>query len=411
MPLYEYKGLTAAGKTEKGTKEAPNKAALRQMLLKNGIYLSEAKEKGGSKAAQNDSGKKSLSEIKIGGGVSRQEVKDFTSQFCTLQKAAIPLVECLTALSDQAENETMKTALTDIKAKVQEGASLANAMADHPKIFDTLYISMVRAGESSGSLDVVLERLTGFLESELRLKSKITGAMVYPIIMIVIGVLLMMLLFVFVIPRVTKLFEQQRKELPGITKLLLGTADFMTNYWWVVIIAGVGLVFAFKKWVSTPKGRLQWDTILLKIPIFGSLIRLVSISRFSKTLATLLSSGVPLLKALEIVKAILGNEVLARVVDKAHDDIKEGDTLAAPLKRSGEFPPLMTHMISVGERAGRLEEMLNSVADNYEEQTSVKVEALTAMLEPLMIVVMGGTIGFVVMAILLPIMQLSDGFG
>jgi general secretion pathway protein F len=229
--------------------------------------------------------------------------------------------------------------------------------------------------------------------------------------MIVIGVLLMMLLFVFVIPRVTKLFEQQRKELPGITKLLLGTADFMTNYWWVVIIAGVGLVFAFKKWVSTPKGRLQWDTILLKIPIFGSLIRLVSISRFSKTLATLLSSGVPLLKALEIVKAILGNEVLARVVDKAHDDIKEGDTLAAPLKRSGEFPPLMTHMISVGERAGRLEEMLNSVADNYEEQTSVKVEALTAMLEPLMIVVMGGTIGFVVMAILLPIMQLSDGFG
>lgn len=410
MPLYEYKGLTAAGKQEKGTKEAPNKMALRQALLKNGIYLSEAKEKSGYKA-QNEQSKKSITEIKIGAGVSRQEVKDFTSQFCTLQKAAIPLVECLTALADQAENETMKTALTDIKAKVQEGASLANALADHPKIFDTLYISMVRAGESSGSLDVVLERLTGFLESELRLKSKITGAMVYPIIMIVIGVLLMMLLFVFVIPRVTKLFEQQRKELPAITKILLGTADFMTNYWMFVIIGGVAIFFAFKKWISTPKGRLKWDTILLKIPIFGSLIRLVSISRFSKTLATLLSSGVPLLKALEIVKAILGNEVLARVVDKAHDDIKEGDTLAAPLKRSGEFPPLMTHMISVGERAGRLEEMLNSVADNYEEQTSVKVEALTAMLEPLMIVVMGGTIGFVVMAILLPIMQLSDGFG
>ena len=411
MPLYEYKGLTASGKTEKGTREAPNKAALRQALLKNGIYLSEAKEKTGAKAQAENEGKKGLGDIKIGGGVSRQEVKDFTNQFCTLQKAAIPLVECLTALADQSENESMKSALTDIKSKVQEGASLANAMADHPKIFDTLYISMIRAGESSGNLDVVLERLTGFLESELRLKSKITGAMVYPIIMMVVGVLMMIVLFVFVIPRVTKLFEQQRKELPFITEMLLTMVDIFTNYWWLLIMICVSLVFAFKKWVSTAKGRLQWDTILLKIPIFGSLIRLVSISRFAKTLATLLSSGVPLLKALEIVKAILGNEVLSRVVDKAHDDIKEGDTLAAPLKRSGEFPPLMTHMISVGERAGRLEEMLNTVADTYEEQTNYKVEALTAMLEPLMIVVMGGTIGFVVIAIMLPIMQLSDGFG
>ena len=409
MPLYEYKALNSSGKPVKGVKEAATKTALREALLKTGVYLSEAKEKSGSKAS--DESKSSLNNIKIGGGVTKQDIKDFTSQFCTLQKAAIPLTECLTALGDQAEKEVLKTALTDIKSKVSEGSSLADAMANYPKLFDTLYVSMIRAGESSGSLDVVLERLTGFLESQLRLRSKIIGAMVYPMIMIVIGVLLMIVLLVFVIPRVTKLFDQQRKELPGITKLLLTITDIVNNYWWLLIMIVVGLVFLFKKWVATPKGKLRWDTILLKIPIFGNIIRLVSISRFSKTLATLLASGVPLLKAMGIVKSILGNEVLAKVVENAHESIREGDTLAAPLKRSGEFPPLMTHMISVGERAGRLEEMLNSIADTYEEQVSVKVEALTALLEPMMIVVMGGTIGFVVIAILLPIMQLSDGFG
>lgn len=410
MPLYEYKGLNKVGKPVKGTKDAASKAALREALLKVGVYLSEATEKTGAKAdAKNQKGV--LAGVKIGGGVSKQDIKDFTSSFCTLQKAAIPLVECLNALADQAENESLKAALTDIKAKVSEGSSLANAMADYPKMFDTLYISMIRAGESSGSLDIVLERLTGFLESQLRLKSRIMGAMVYPIIMVVIGVLLMTVLLVFIVPRVTKLFEQQRKELPGITKFLLASSDFMIHFWWLVAIIIGGLIFLFRKWTSTKSGRLKWDTFLLKIPLFGGLFRMVSISRFAKTLSTLLASGVPLLKALEITKSVLGNEMLAKVVENAHDQIKEGETLAAPLKRSGEFPPLMVHMISVGERAGRLEEMLNSVADNYEEQVGVKVDALTSMLEPLMIVVMGGTIGFVVFAIMLPIMQLSDGFG
>lgn len=410
MPLYEYKGLNKVGKPVKGTKDAASKAALREALLKAGVYLSEATEKTGAKAdAKNQKGV--LAGVKIGGGVSKQDIKDFTSSFCTLQKAAIPLVECLNALADQAENEALKAALTDIKAKVSEGSSLANAMADYPKMFDTLYISMIRAGESSGSLDIVLERLTGFLESQLRLKSRIMGAMVYPIIMVVIGVLLMTVLLVFIVPRVTKLFEQQRKELPGITKFLLASSDFMIHFWWLVAIIIGGLIFLFRKWTSTKSGRLKWDTFLLKIPLFGGLFRMVSLSRFAKTLSTLLASGVPLLKALEITKSVLGNEMLAKVVENAHDQIKEGETLAAPLKRSGEFPPLMVHMISVGERAGRLEEMLNSVADNYEEQVGVKVDALTSMLEPLMIVVMGGTIGFVVFAIMLPIMQLSDGFG
>lgn len=410
MPLYEYKGLTASGKNTKGVKEAANKAALRDILLKSGVYLSEAKEKSGSAAAHNSDAKSKLS-IQLGAGISKVDIKDFTAQFCTLQKAAIPLVECLNALADQAENPQLRSMLTDIKSKVSDGSSLANAMAVHTKAFDPLYVSMIRAGESSGSLEIVLERLTDFLESQLRLRSKVIGAMVYPMIMIVVGVLLMGLLFVFVIPRVTKLFDQQRKELPGITKILLATTDIVTNYWWLIIIAVVGLVLGFKKWTETPKGRFRWDSFKLNLPLIGPVIRMVAISRFAKTLSSLLASGVPLLKALEIVQSILGNVVLSRVIEKAHDNIREGESIAAPLKRSGEFPPLMTHMVSVGERAGRLEEMLDAVANNYEGQVNVRVEAMTAMLEPLMIVVMGGTIGFVVMAILLPIMQLSDGFG
>ncbi|MFA5623892.1 MAG: type II secretion system inner membrane protein GspF [Bradymonadales bacterium] len=411
MPLYEYKGLNNAGKQVKGLKDAANRAALKDSLLKQGIYLSEASEKSQASKAGSDSPLKALSKIQVGQGITKQDVKDFTTQFATLQKAAIPLVECLNALSDQAEKESFRTVLVNIKQKVSEGSSLGNAMADYPKVFDTLYVSMIRAGESSGALDIVLIRLADFLDSQLRLRSKIIGAMVYPIIMIVIGIGLMMLLFIFVIPRVTKLFEQQRKPLPGITKMLLVTADFVSSFWWLIILVFVAGAYLFRRWKSTPKGRFKWDTFKLKLPLLGSVVRMVALSRFAKTLATLLSSGVPLLKALDIVKSILGNAVLAKVVEQAHDNIREGESIAAPLKRSGEFPPLMTHMISVGERAGRLEEMLDSVAENYEGQINVRVEAMTAMLEPLMIVVMGGTIGFVVFAILLPIMQLSDGFG
>ncbi|MCL2325716.1 MAG: type II secretion system F family protein, partial [Proteobacteria bacterium] len=293
MPLYEYKGFYTAGKSAgkpaKGMKEAPNKQALREALLKGGILLSQATEKSQSGSAAKGTSKP---RFEIGGGITKQDVKDFTSQFCTLQKAAIPLVECLNALAEQSEKETLRTVLSDIKTKVSEGSSLAKAMADHPKVFDTLYVSMVRAGESSGALDTVLERLTDFLDSQLRLRSKIIGAMVYPIIMIVVGVMLMGLLFVFVIPRVTKLFDQQRKELPAITKVLLWTTDFLTSYRGLILLAVIGLAaYAFIKWVATPAGKLKWDTFKLKLPLLGGVIRMVSIARFAKTLATLLASG------------------------------------------------------------------------------------------------------------------------
>ncbi len=412
MALYQYKGYGTSGKNAgremTGTKEAPNKQALRELLLKQGIALSEAKEKN-----QIAKEKAAASKIKlqIGTGISKQDIKNFTSQFSTLQHASIPLVECLTSLTDQMENEAFRTVLADIKTKVCEGTSLAAAMADHPKVFDTLYVSMIRAGESSGSLDVVLQRLVDFLDSQLRLRSKIIGAMVYPIIMIVIGVVLLSIIFIFVVPRLTKMFDQQSKELPGITQLLLNVAYVFQNFWWLLIMIFVGLYFAFKKWVATDSGHKTWDRFKLKAPIVGKVTRLTALSRFAKTLATLLASGVPLLDALKIVRSILGNEILAKVVDTAHESIREGESLSTPLKRSGEFPLLMTNMIASGEKAGELEAMLNNVADEYESQVNTSVEALTSLLEPLMIVVMGGTIGFVVIAIMLPIMQLSDGFG
>ncbi len=409
MPLYDYKGMTAAGKAVKGLKEAPNRNALRDALKRTGVFLTDATEKGKGKGPK---GKGLSREVNISiGGISKRDISLFTRQFATLQKAAIPLVESLTALTDQAEKPLLKSILADVKNKVNEGSSLAAAMAEHPKAFDSLFINMIRAGESSGNLDTVLLRLADFTDGQVRLRSKVSTAMFYPIIMAVVGFLLMLLLFTFVIPRVTKLFEQQRKPLPGITKLLLGTADVLTNYWWLIAILMFGAVWLFRKWKSSPEGRRKWDTFTLKTPIFGPMVRMIAIARFSRTMSTLLASGVPLLRAMEIVKNILGNQRLIDVVSDAAENIREGESISVPLRRSKEFPPIVTHMIAVGERAGKLEEMLDSVAVSYEEQVEVRVEMLTTLMEPLMILIMGGAVGFVVFAILLPILQLNDGFG
>ncbi|MDX9722065.1 MAG: type II secretion system inner membrane protein GspF [Myxococcota bacterium] len=408
MPLYEYKGLGANGKAVKGLKDAPNKVALRDALQRTGVYLTEAIEKGQKQVK----GKGLSREVEINFAiVSKRDVSLLTRQFATLQRAGIPLVESLTALTDQADKPTLKTVLADVKRKVNEGSSLAAAMGEHPKIFDGMYVNMVRAGESSGNLDIVLERLSDFLDSQVRLRSKVVGAMFYPVIMALVGIVLMAILFTFVIPRVTAIFEQQRKPLPMITKMLLGFADVMSSYWWLFLLLIVAAVWGFTRWRKSKKGKAIWDRLTLKSPVFGSMIRMIAIARFSRTLATLLSSGVPLLKAMDIVKTILGNQTLIEVVETARDNIREGESIAGPLRRSGQFPPIVTHMIAVGERAGKLEEMLNSVAKSYEEQVEAKVAALTTLLEPMMILLMGGAVAFVVFSILLPILQLNDGFG
>ncbi|MGZ6125612.1 MAG: type II secretion system F family protein, partial [Myxococcales bacterium] len=291
--------------------------------------------------------------------------------------------------------------------KVNEGSSLADALNEHPKVFSTLYVNMIRAGESSGALDVVLVRLADFTESQSLLRNKIIGAMLYPAIMMVVGIAIVSILFVVVIPKVTKIFEDMNVTLPWTTRILIGVSSFARDYWYLIVAALPLLVFGIRRWVRSPGGRAKWDRLKLRAPVFGELTRMLALSRFAKTLATLLASGVPLLTAMDIVKNVVSNTLLADVIAQARDSIREGESIAAPLKRSGQFPPLVYHMIAIGERSGQLEEMLQNVAKSYEAQVEMRIGALTSLLEPVMIVAMGGGVAFIVFSILMPIMQLN----
>jgi general secretion pathway protein F len=411
VPLFEYKGINSTGKSVRGLKDAPNRNALREQLQRGGIYITDVHEKGSNAPPKGAGLSREVNISFLSERVGVREVAVMTRQFATLQRAAIPLVECLNALTDQAENQTLKSVLATVKDKVNEGSSLAAALAEHPKVFSDLYINMIRAGESSGNLDIVLDRLSDFMDSQVKLRAKVVGAMTYPAIMIFVGFGLILLLFSFVIPRVTGIFKQQKKALPFITELMLSISDIVSSYWWLIIGGMFGAFTLFRRWSKSPKGKPIWDTLILKMPIVGDLVRMIAVSRFSRTLATLLASGVPLLKAMDIVKNILGNQKLINVIEQARENIREGESIAAPLKRSKEFPPIVTHMIAIGERAGKLEDMLENVAKSYNEQVEDRIAALTTLLEPIMIVVMGGSVAFIVFAIMLPILQMNDGIG
>jgi len=411
MPVFEYTGLTEAGKNVRGIRDAESSKVLRQLLRKDGVYLTEARAaEAGAVVGEQKTG---LSrEVDVGAmlgfaGVSAQDLAIATRQLATLIGAGIPLVEALTALVDQIEQPRLKRIMGVVKQKVNEGSSLADALREHPKVFSELYVNMIRAGESSGALDVVLVRLADFTESQAQLRNKILGAMLYPAIMVVVGIAIVGILFVVVIPKVTKIFEDMNVALPWTTRILIGVSSFARDYWYVVLVSLPLLVFGLRRFMRTPRGREWWDRTQLRAPVFGELIRMLSLSRFAKTLATLLASGVPLLTAMDIVKNIVSNTLLASVIDKARDAIREGESIAAPLKRSGQFPPLVYHMIAIGERSGQLEEMLQNVARSYEAQVEMRIGALTSLLEPVMIVAMGGGVAFIVFSILMPIMQLN----
>jgi len=340
-------------------------------------------------------------------GVSSQDLAIATRQLATLIAAGIPLVEGLTALVDQIEHPRLKKIMGVVKQKVNEGASLADALAEHPKVFTDLYVNMIRAGESSGALDVVLVRLADFTETQAQLRNKLIGAMLYPAIMVVVGMVIVGILFVVVIPKVTKIFEDMNVTLPWTTRLLIALSSFARDYWYVLLVGVPALAYGVRRWMKTPRGRAWWDKTQLKAPVFGELVRMLAISRFAKTLATLLASGVPIITAMDIVKNVVTNTLLSSVIDNARDAIREGESIAAPLKRSGQFPPLVYHMIAIGEKSGQLEEMLQNVARSYESQTEMRITALTSLLEPIMIVAMGGGVAFIVFSILMPIMQLN----
>lgn len=410
MPVFAYKGLNAKGRQVKGVKEADSGRVLRSLLRSDGVFVTEFQETRSGKDSQ-PKGKGLSREVDLGGLLGKikpQETAVFTRQLATLLKAGIPLAESLAALIDQVENPKVKSIITDVRRRVNEGSSLAAAVEAHPKMFESLYINMVRSGEAAGNLDEVLFRLAEFADNQIALRAKILSALLYPIIMIFVGGVIMIVLMVVVVPQITQLFEDMDQALPWNTELLISISGFLGRRWWAVILAGIASYLVFRYWKRTKKGKLRWDGLRLKFPIFGDLNRKVAIARFGGTLGTMLSAGVPLLQALDIVKNVLGNKVLENVVDDSKEAIKEGEAIAAPLKRSKQFPPLMVHMIAVGEKSGQLETMLSNVAETYQNEVEMKLARLTTLLEPIMIVGMGGAVAFVVFSILMPILQMNQ---
>lgn len=409
MPNFAYKGMNAQGKNATGVIDADSEKAARVKLRKIGIFptavgVEGAKKKGGGGLSLGSD----IDFSKYLQRISGKDIAIMTRQMSTLIAANIPIVDTLSALVEQTENPKLKSVLGSVKEKVIQGGRLSEAMAAHPKVFSNIYIAMVGAGEAAGAMEIVLLRLAELTEKQAALKSKILGALMYPIIMGGVGVLLVSFLVVYVVPKVTKIFEDTKATLPLPTKVLIFVSDIMQNYWYIVIAAVVLIAYGVRRWLKTPKGRLLWDTYSLKMPIFGKLFKLVAVSRFARTLATMLASGVQLLKAMDIVKNVVENTLLIQTIELTRTSVKEGESVAEPLRRSGHFPPLVTHMIAIGEKTGELETMLMRVADSYDQQVDNMVGTLTTLLEPIMILTMGGVVGFIVMSILLPILQLNQ---
>lgn len=400
MAIFDYKGIDRTGSEKKGNITAENEQAAKAKIRAKGIMLTSIKE--------HKSSNKTSFEINFGSTVSINDLSLMTRQLATLIKAKIQIVEAFNALIEQSENPKLKVVLSEIRQKVNEGSSLAAAFSDYPKIFDHIYVNMVEAGEQSGTLDIVLVRLAEFTESQVKLKNKVKGAMMYPMIMLLVGATVLGIILVVVIPKITKIFISMKKELPLPTKISIWLSNFLQNYWWAVIIGAMGLVWLTKKYINSKSGKKKWDRLTIKLPVFGTLITMVNVSRFASTLSTLLNSGVPILASMKIVKNLIGNVHMQEAIENARVNISEGSSMAAPLAQSGYFPIMVTHMISLGEKSGELEPMLNIIAENYEDQVESKLSGLTSILEPIMMVGMGGAVAFIVMSVVVPMMELNS---
>lgn len=398
MPVYKYKAIDETGRNIQGIVDAESPRGATEKLKRQGVFLS------------------SLSEVKQGKarsfipfrGVNISELAITTRQFSTLISAGLPLEASLVALSEQTEDARLGQILTQVRDRVSEGSSLANALGEHRSVFSDLYINIVRAGEASGTLDIVLLRLADFLEKQAALTSKVKSALIYPIFMFFIGGGVLFFTMTYVIPRIAKIFEDSQKALPLMTVILINVSGFFSNNILLLLILLPILLFAAYRFNKTERGSMLFDRISLKLPVFGKINSMVVISRFTRTLGTLLASGIPLLDALKIGEAVLGNQVYSKTLEEVRSNVREGTSLAKPLRDSGVFPPLVTRMIAVGEQTGEMEEMLTKVADIYDQQVETMVSTLTSLLEPVMILIIGAVMGFIVFAVLLPIFNLTS---
>ncbi len=401
MPKFAWEGKTRTGSVQKGVTEAENAAAVEGQLKKSGLLGVVVKEQG-----------KGFKMPSFGGAsIDTKDLVIFTRQFATMIDSGLPLVQCLDILSSQQEKKVFKDILLKVKESVESGSTFADALSKHPKAFDQLFVNLVAAGEIGGILDTILNRLAAYIEKAMKLKKQIKGAMVYPTTIMSIAVIVVGVILVFVIPTFAKMFEDFGGELPGATKFVIGLSNFLLKYIIVIIAGFFALSWGIKKYYATPAGRKRIDSMALKAPIVGPLIRKVSVAKFTRTLGTMVSSGVPIMDGLEIVAKTAGNKIVEEAIYGVRQAISEGKTMAEPLQACGIFPPMVVQMIAVGEATGAMDAMLTKIADFYDDEVDDAVSAMTAMMEPLLMVFLGTTVGGLVVAMYLPIFKLAGAVG
>ncbi len=398
MPVFAYQGRTTQGSTA-GEVEAPDRTAAVAELRRKAILVTTIKEKAGGQA-------RAGGRAGFGGKVKDKEMAIFTRQFSTMVDAGLPLVQCLTILAEQSDSKTLRAVVSKVAGSVEAGSTLADALRRHPKTFDELFVNLVEVGEAGGILDTVLQRLSVYIEKAAALKRKVKSAMIYPLTIVGVAFVVVIFMLTFVIPTFAKMFSGLGADLPLPTLIVIRLSDFAVAYWWLIFGGVIGMVVGLRAYYRTEGGKSVIDALLLKLPVFGTLIRKVAVARFTRTLGTLVSSGVPILEGLRITARTAGNRVVEKAVLATRASVTAGKTLAEPLKTSTVFPPMVVQMISVGEQTGALDAMLNKIADFYDDEVDTAVGALTALLEPLMIVFLGVVIGGLVVAMYLPIFRL-----
>ncbi|MGQ0812498.1 MAG: type II secretion system inner membrane protein GspF [Nitrospiraceae bacterium] len=408
MPVYHYKGFRSDGAAAGGIVDAESIKVARLKLRKGGVYPTDVVEQGQSASGSATGAGRASSPSGRSASFSAQEIALVTRQLGTLLVAGLPLVEALGILVEQFDKKTAQSTLADIREQIRGGKGFSIALEHYPRDFSPTYVHMVRAGEASGALDQIMFRLAEFLEKQLALKSKVTNAVMYPALMLIVGVTVLFFLVTFVVPKITAVFADLHQALPWPTLVLMSLSGFLSAYWLVLVGGVVAAAAGLQRVLKTPTGRMAADGFLLKLPLMGEVARKLAIARLTSTLATMLASGVQLLDALDVAKRVMNNGVLEQAVEGARQNIREGHTIAEPLKRSGEFPSLVTHMIAVGEKSGEMEEMLRRVSQIYDGEVDRVITRLTSLLEPVMILIMGMLVFFIVVAILLPIFEMGQ---
>jgi general secretion pathway protein F len=411
LPVYTYKGVTGAGRATRGFVDAESARAARAKLRRDGVFLTDLAESARTPDTSLPRVRRdvsfSLSRLRR---IAPLDLALATRQLSTLIGAGVPLVQALSALAEQVEGARLKGVIGQIRDRVNEGATLADAMAQSGP-FSELYVGMVRAGEAGGALEQVLARLAEYLESQVRLRNKVGSILIYPSVMFGFACIVVGVLVTVVLPQITQLLASLHQPLPIYTRLIIELANFMRSYWWVLICVVAIVVLSVRAILRTQPGRAGFDRLKLRLPVVGRVVRLLSISRFTRTLSTLLAGGLPIVRSLDISKHVANNVVLGQAIDAARDSVTEGQSLAQPLRASGEFPPIVVHMVEVGERSGELEAMLEKVAQTYEEQVETSVTRLTALLEPFLILVMVGIVITIIAATLVPLLQITSSIG